>query len=570
MADPQQQALGQSDWDAAKPLTSSEWDSAKPLTKTDTKDKSAPSSWDLAMTAARQFASNFNPITMLHGLYQASEEHPAVAALASPLGAAAYAGAQQQYQKAKASYDQGHYSEAAGHTLAMLLPFVGPAAANAGEEIGTGDPETIAKGAGDAAAVLAAPKVMEAVSDALPAVQNALRTRASQAANVRSIANAARASADFKAAIPPTATTPYEAADLQRAAPFLAEEHATSPIASVDAVREGADSAITQIESHIQTYIDANKDRAITTDPIAVAKAKLAQGARADDVTLGLKELNGLGLSKTMTLPEAEQARLRLNAENQNQLAKNQYDVGNALKADPAFAARYYAAQALRDGIYDALDQQGIPDVRQLRQSEGSLIKIRDAAQAKRFAGEKPVAGTGANSIPAKIARAGIPAAGGAAGAYIGGPVGAAGGVVIGNEIAKAVAPSNLTRDALVERAMNTIGQTPRPTYPGVPPASPVRGQLTAPARAMGAVPVPSSGPNAVPPIVGGTSQPTVFSRQQLPAGTANGELTRTRLGPAPDKSHMQVLNAKSMVVRDPRTGRFKRVWTTEPKGGNQ
>jgi hypothetical protein len=78
----------------------------------------------------------------------------------------------QQFVKAKKAYDAGRYSEAAGYTTAGMVPLLGPLAAHAGEEIGTGDPRTMARGVGTAAAALApeaglriAGKVVGAVSD---------------------------------------------------------------------------------------------------------------------------------------------------------------------------------------------------------------------------------------------------------------------------------------------------------------------------------------------------------------------------------------------------------------------
>lgn len=44
-----------------------------------------------------------------------------------------------EFQKAKAEWEKGHYSEAIGHGAAGALPVIGPAAAQAGEEIGKGD-----------------------------------------------------------------------------------------------------------------------------------------------------------------------------------------------------------------------------------------------------------------------------------------------------------------------------------------------------------------------------------------------------------------------------------------------
>lgn len=73
----------------------------------------------------------------------------------------------EQLDKAKAMYDQGRYSEAIGHLAGGVLPIVGPAAANAGERIGSGD---IAGGLGEATGLLAsveAPRAVGAVTKAV-------------------------------------------------------------------------------------------------------------------------------------------------------------------------------------------------------------------------------------------------------------------------------------------------------------------------------------------------------------------------------------------------------------------
>lgn len=71
------------------------------------------------------------PVNAVKGLWQAHE---------------------QQYEKAKDLAKQGRYTEAAGHALATLVPILGPAAANAGERIASGD---IAGGLGAGAGLLA-------------------------------------------------------------------------------------------------------------------------------------------------------------------------------------------------------------------------------------------------------------------------------------------------------------------------------------------------------------------------------------------------------------------------------
>lgn len=56
----------------------------------------------------------------------------------------------EQFSKAKASFDEGNYTEALGHTLAALLPLVGPAVANSAEKMGEGQ---VAEGLGEVAAL---------------------------------------------------------------------------------------------------------------------------------------------------------------------------------------------------------------------------------------------------------------------------------------------------------------------------------------------------------------------------------------------------------------------------------
>lgn len=128
-----------------------------------------PSYFELGSEMLKGLASGLNPFPILKAMYDSSSEHYQAAEAAAKRGdylhmvgenfsaAAAPAktvvsgligGQWAQFQKAKAAYDKGRYSEAAGHTAAGLLPLVGPMAGQAGEEIGTGDPRTMAHGAG--------------------------------------------------------------------------------------------------------------------------------------------------------------------------------------------------------------------------------------------------------------------------------------------------------------------------------------------------------------------------------------------------------------------------------------
>jgi hypothetical protein len=131
---------------------------------------------DSASDFVSGFASQFDPRPALKALYEGSEIKKAVDAYdqgnyaeaaghlamqATPVGLSetvkpvvtgAVKSQLDQFRKAKSAYDEGRYSEAFGHTVAGALPLVGPAAAQAGETIGSGQ---YAKGAGQAAGLLA-------------------------------------------------------------------------------------------------------------------------------------------------------------------------------------------------------------------------------------------------------------------------------------------------------------------------------------------------------------------------------------------------------------------------------
>lgn len=565
MPDPQQ-AVSQSDWDSAKTVSQSDWDSAKPV-----------GSDEHPASATGRFLSNLwqhvSPSALLNTITSPTQ------AVTHPIATAQAIGQDNTdlYNKAKSAFDRGDYVEGAFTGLNYLLngiPGLGSSIQKLQEQGRSGD---IAGEAGGSlgvglniAATAKAPDIAVKAAEALPAIRSTIAARQSAQAPLR----AGRFAADLPVAIPPSNATPYTSVDVARATPYLAAEHASSPVTTVPHVVEAADSAISQIEDHIAQYIGANPNRTITTNPVASAAAKMSQSVKGDFSSLGAKELAkypDLFNPNGITLAQADRVRQQLNAENKVALSANQYDVANALKTDPAFAARQYVSQALRDGIYDALEQQGIPGVRTLRQDEGSLLAIRDAAQRQYFAGQRKVGGTGATGAIAQTARRVVPAASAALGAEVAGPAGAATADILGRTVTNAVLPGNLTRDALVEKAFARLGLQKPPTYPTIPPTQAPAGLLTAPATPQGSIPLGPSGPSAVPPVVGGTSQPSVFgNRLQLPAGTANGELTRTNLPPSPlrTQSQMQVLEARPILVRDPATGRFKRVYTAEPKGG--
>jgi len=95
------------------------------------------------------------------------------AGVLAPLIRSAASGAKAEAGKTVADIGRGRYSEAAGHAAATALPLVGPAAAQAGEDIGSGETERIERGGGAAIAMLGsavAPRVIPRVAPPLASI----------------------------------------------------------------------------------------------------------------------------------------------------------------------------------------------------------------------------------------------------------------------------------------------------------------------------------------------------------------------------------------------------------------
>lgn len=132
----------------------------------------APKSFlDNATSFVKNFAATVNPLPALEMLYDAQRGMfggDVDAALRSGQRLRGMGTAQvEQFKKAKDAYDQGRISEAVGHTVAGALPLMGPAAASAGEQIGSGD---VAGGLGTAAGILGGVVAPEVIRRA-PAVR---------------------------------------------------------------------------------------------------------------------------------------------------------------------------------------------------------------------------------------------------------------------------------------------------------------------------------------------------------------------------------------------------------------
>lgn len=274
---------------------------------------------------------------------------------------------------------------------------------------------------------------------------------------------------DFKTAIPPTKSAPYTDVDVHAARPYI--ESQNIPIDSPVGLRDAADSAIAQIEGRVDGVVQQHPTETITTNPLYDVYSTLKQNTtRLDFLEAGMNELEKypLGFQRAggqvdppLTLQSADDLRWQLNQDNKAVVARNNYDLALAKATDPGFAAREAAAESLRNGIYDKLEQLGFKEARALRRDEGSIIKIRNASLKQEFNGERNVRTPNAPSRGRQAAANVAKKASIGAGTYLGAKLGGTGGAVAGAEAgsalgdvaANAIAPKNMTRNSLLQRS---------------------------------------------------------------------------------------------------------------------
>jgi hypothetical protein len=131
-------------------------------------------------------AKSLNPVPALQAM--ADDQRPEDWLLGpgkalGPLLRAARTGIQSEAEKAATAARQGRGWEAAGHAAATFVPLVGPAAASAGEDIGSGDPERIERGGGNAIGLVGSMLAPAAAAKVAPKVAPALATMGEQLAS---------------------------------------------------------------------------------------------------------------------------------------------------------------------------------------------------------------------------------------------------------------------------------------------------------------------------------------------------------------------------------------------------
>jgi hypothetical protein len=127
-------------------------------------------------TILKEGVKSLNPLPAIQAM--AADQRPedallGPAAALAPLVRGAASGAASEARKAAAEAGRGRYSEAAGHAAAAALPLVGPAAASAGEDIGSGDPARMERGIGQGIGLVGstvAPRVVPKVAPPLASI----------------------------------------------------------------------------------------------------------------------------------------------------------------------------------------------------------------------------------------------------------------------------------------------------------------------------------------------------------------------------------------------------------------
>jgi soluble lytic murein transglycosylase-like protein len=293
-------------------------------------------------------------------------------------------------------------------------------------------------------------------------------------------------------------------------------------------VEQAANKANDKLEAHVSSLIDANPDVRIQTMPLQNVRQALAGNGDITFLERGLKALErfqlgyeraGGVIDPPLTLRTADDLRWRLNREMEAVMKKNNYDRATARATDPGFAAAEAAAEALRDGVYDGLKDLGHPGIDDIRRTEGSLIKIRNAANRVEYKGEKPVAGTGKTGPVRNVVAKGIKVGAAGLGAEIRGVPGAIAGGALGDVVADAVTGVNpLTRNQLIERSFS---KTLHPQGTGVITGGATPAAATAPAgQPTPGQPVPAA-TQAQTPAATAPANPTAQPAQTATATTA-------------------------------------------------
>ena len=309
-----------------------------------------------------------------------------------------------------------------------------------------------------------------------------------------------KASDFFRKAVPSKGANTYtpEDEDIARAHMEAAKGSGAKIVdlpSAYEAVEGGRQGVEDQLKPHLEKYDQEPLTDKPEDSPKMKVTAKLAEMAKVDgNFENAMDALSEFNITDP-TVGEAQDMLTKLNNYNRAAMkGANNWDIYNMIETNPGFAARYFMADELRDGLYSKLESHGVEGAREARGETASLIRVRDAigAQIRANRGGTTVRGSGTQNrlrlLTAKLTGKTIKGAGIAAGAEMGGPVGAVAGGAIGEMAAQPVedflAPRDMTRDQHIEKSMKYKGTNRKPVEikgPGTPAIIPTEPTPPAP-----------------------------------------------------------------------------------------
>lgn len=306
-----------------------------------------------------------------------------------------------------------------------------------------------------------------------------------------------KASDLFRKAVPSKGANQYTPEDEDIARAHMEEaKNGGAKIVDLPTAYEAVEGGRQGIEDKLQPHLEKYADESLTDKPEDSPKIQVAQKldemAKVDgNFANAMDSLSEFNITDP-SVKEGQEMLTKLNNYNRAAMkSANNWDIYNMIETKPDFAARFFMADALRDALYNKLEQHGIEGAREARSETASLIRVRDAigAQIRANRGGTTVRGSGTQSkmrlLTAKLTGKAIKGAGIAGGAEVGGPVGAVAGGALGEMAAQPVedflAPRDMTRDQHIEKSMKYKGTNRKPVQikgtgsPAVPvPTEPI------------------------------------------------------------------------------------------------
>lgn len=174
---------------------------------------------------------------------------------------------------------------------------------------------------------------------------------------------------------------------IDRTMPEIFREHNLKPITSVADLTASANAAISKISEKLSPIINQKfkNNFLATSDVMSAAQQALSREEwTPQDRAKALQSLRDLGITEdgALDLPKMDRLRKKLGEETSPyfNMSSEKKAMTNISKAE--MVAKLAAADALRSQIYGELESYGVKGADKMRQRQGRLIELRNAAQA--------------------------------------------------------------------------------------------------------------------------------------------------------------------------------------------